>query len=457
MDIPTVIQPGDKEDAIGRILDAKHPGGALLGADSRQGPSPSDALLRYRTMVNQIHPDRCVDQRAKHAFLRASFAFDTLCAIDSSPEASFATLQQAWESGKSEGAPEHSGQRWWNIGNVTDLDRCLEFRSAVMKSAWEELAPSLGGAALVRLQERVVEAEQACEHLDRTKGIGRNRLWPTKEQAKGEAKSSALRLVDLLCHLRAVHRFCQLHGRRFDHNAEMEAMSSPGAAPQLLQRFLAAQERKEANPAASHVAVTSCVGQVGDDDVDPLDAYMATVQVALTQEPAEAEATLTGSMPSEDRQKSEDHVKASEQEPGRKAVASQSETCDDNKRIRLDVSQGRLQKIDASSLKGGASNGTKTVSAKSEGACTEAAAGASLPSRTASSTPGLDWRGMGEGQLRPTASGGVHLTAEAAAAERRVADLVSGAAPEKAEEQRGLQNQLLGDLQSEESELEDGA
>lgn len=81
----------------------RHPSGALLGEDTLQRPSPLESLqrcacvlawgqiklhemiaclalgpetdVRYKSLVNQIHPERCVDARAKEAFARSSAAF----------------------------------------------------------------------------------------------------------------------------------------------------------------------------------------------------------------------------------------------------------------------------------------------------------------------------------------------------------------------------------------------
>lgn len=304
MEIPTLIQPGDREDAIARILEARTPSGTLLGPDSWINPPPQDSLLRYRSLVNQVHPDRCLDTRAERAFLRASLAFDTICAWDSTLDLNAPDLNSnAGWAPDSESSKPARASRWWHTGSIADLDRCLEFRTVAMNTL-NALLPNLP-AGFVSLLACVKDAERVCEHLDRSKSIKRSRYWPSNRPKYSlntdEAQRLGIRLLDLLCHLRTVHRFCQLLGRSFDHPTELEAVSSPTSTPHLLQLLL----KKELRPTP---ALTQLVGPASaaretdasmgeDDDIDPLDAFMANLEAENSgdAQPAVSSAAVLGS------------------------------------------------------------------------------------------------------------------------------------------------------------------
>lgn len=276
-EIPPLLQPGDKEDAIGRILDARTPEGALLGPEGKR-PTPTEGLERYRTVINQVHPDRCADRRASAAFERASRAFDALVAADSrgSPEVG------EWD------APRPCrGVTWWEFGGIRDLDRVLEFRIAVTNLLWSELAPSLDARGLERLQRRVADAERMCEHLDRGKGQPRSRLWPSSPSIAGsleaQARCLAVRLVDVLCYLRVVHRYCQLTGRSFAHLAELEAFAAWNQVTAQLRVMLTADANLQYDGASYPAMEMDLTAPEGDDPdgVDPLDAFMTGIEAEL--------------------------------------------------------------------------------------------------------------------------------------------------------------------------------
>lgn len=272
MENPTDLQPQDREDIFRIILEAESPSAALLivGEAKLDGP---ERLLRYRNLVNQIHPDRCPDRRAPEAFIKASLAYELLCVETSEPE-----------------PRSPIGSRWWNRGGIRDLNRHLDFRAAVTQSLCEELLrETSSGSGLERLRACVSDAERACSHLDRTAGYPRSRLWPsTPSQAsmasQHEARRLAARFTDLLSHLRAVHRFCPLTARAFDHEAELEVVSPPSAAARLLRATL---ERQESSKPGADVDV---VMGTEDEEPDPLDSYMETLEAQLR-----VDASLQGS------------------------------------------------------------------------------------------------------------------------------------------------------------------
>ncbi|CAE7311336.1 unnamed protein product [Symbiodinium necroappetens] len=370
MDVPAVLQPGDREDAIGRVLAARYPSGALLGDNSVIRPSPPDALQRYRSLANQIHPERCVDPRAEKAFVRASQAFDVLCEMDSDPDNSpdFA----AWEASISQPADMAScSGRWWCVSTVADLDRCLEFRYVAMDILFKLTARA--DETRIPLEKLIRDGEKICEHLDRQQQIPRHRLWPAKRAKSQGADAAVLRYLDLLCHLRSVHCFCQLRNQHFHHSVELLAASPVTRADMeaLLAKALAPEAKAGEALRQPEPHVKGMGDETGLDGLDPLDEYMAAIDKAAKEAISSAVSQKV------------------------------SDTGNLETRLRHDPSANQSS---AERLSG--------------------------PSET------------------------LHRTAEAAGAEERVAESAGKAAAEKAAAQRCLQNHLLGDLLSDESELE---
>jgi len=282
-DIPPTLRPGDREDVIGQILEARTPAGALLARDAGEVAEPLERLARYRRVVNQIHPDRCVDGRAAAAFERACRAFDQLCAQDWPSEELDAG--KSWHT--SHDAPSPQGC-WWQVGTVTDLNCALEYRTVATQVLLEELIPSIQLNGLQRLRACVVDTERVCEHLDRGLNLSRHRLWPHSRKRRAleetgvlvQARQQAARFVDILCYLRIVHRYCHLHGRKCDHQAELAAVSSPSEAKALIKRLLTVGDLTNGTvPLADETSIKQA--QLGDSDADPLDVYMELVEAEL--------------------------------------------------------------------------------------------------------------------------------------------------------------------------------
>eukprot|EP00929_Paragymnodinium_shiwhaense_P021702 TRINITY_DN14084_c0_g1_i1.p1 TRINITY_DN14084_c0_g1~~TRINITY_DN14084_c0_g1_i1.p1 ORF type:complete len:468 (-),score=104.53 TRINITY_DN14084_c0_g1_i1:111-1514(-) len=279
------FQAGEAEDTIGRILEARTPLAALLGSSalSCDLPDAAERLARYRRIVNQVHPERCNDGRAAEAFDRASRAFDALGAGTSS-------ASNAGEAWKAQTAPLASAGRWWCSGNIAELDRLLTYCS----TATEELARGGDAAAAAKLRQLVAETAGACEHLDRARSFPRHRLWALRAAAAAsDWRALTHQFVDLLLYLRAVHRFCAFERRGFSHPAELEASSSAAAVRDYLRRCLtptvatpSGQGMGMAGPSA-HVDQDVQMGVADlDDDIDPLDAYMASIDCQLREEGA---------------------------------------------------------------------------------------------------------------------------------------------------------------------------
>ena len=164
--------------------------------------------------------------------------------------------------------------------SITSLDRGLEFRSVAMDILLK-LAADANDADRKHLGQLVVDAEKSCEHLDRQQGIPRHRLWPTKAGVTYQrARRAALRYLDLLCHLRIVHCFCQLRSQQFLHSAELLAASPVSDMPGLLKKTLAAKAAVDQSPAPNDIAQDI---ENSEADVDPLDKYMEEIDRAAKQ------------------------------------------------------------------------------------------------------------------------------------------------------------------------------
>lgn len=274
------VTAADREDVLGRILDARSAGAALLGSDELPGAGPAmcpaEGLERYRRLVRLAHPDRCTDRRAHSAFLRASSAFDSLCAVEAGQPAHF--------EGKESVADVPSGSRWWASRGAEELERFLEHRAAVLQAlqAWADTLPAASvQAGVERLWDCCLDAARACEHLDRRSGIRRHRLWLRVPSAAASPQQSAVLLADLILHLRAVHRFCPLRHLAFDHPAELEVACPTSGVKIAIHEVLAAEPRSAETIAPDLIMQD----QDSSDVVDPLDAYMAIVMGELKDLP----------------------------------------------------------------------------------------------------------------------------------------------------------------------------
>lgn len=452
-DIPPLLQPGDREDAIGRILDARTPAAALLGPEEPSSSSPVERLERYRHLVNQVHPDRCADPRAAAAFERASRAFDVLCARQSlGLMAGVAEESAEWaEVRAATGALP--GSRWWHAGSIADLDRLLEHRDVVMRVLLEEVVPSLDAAGLQQLRSCVMHAEHMCEHLDRSRGFARHRLWHARKgerqpstdlEVASQARRCAARFVDLLSHLRAVHRFCHLSGCAHDHQAELEAASSASMARALIKQMVVV---KASEPGITYAARDLLASQC-EQDRDPLDAYMAAVEEELrtSQDTRGADAKVVAITTGKSTEcglpltESPAHEAAVDVEPSSlqptiQVLGSAREDQLSHTTVsgpNADFSVGPCPSLTPALVWKGA-----VVAGVTQGH--KALAVSPVPTR-----PVSPWLGGG---IRLATGALVPLTAASALEERQDTS--------KLTTERGLQDQLLADLESEESEPEE--
>lgn len=160
---------------------------------------------------------------------------------------------------------------------MADLQVCLEFRSAALNAVLE-IVPKLGPDMRL-LDNLILHAQKICEHLDRSRGI-RSRFWPQSPASiQGRSgQASAVHYADLLCYLRELHCFCSLQGKQFHHMADLHAASPHRNVSALLQECLAHEKGRE-----QLQTVLAAFDQGGNDpEIDPLDKFMASIQVPET-------------------------------------------------------------------------------------------------------------------------------------------------------------------------------
>ena len=151
------------------------------------------------------------------------------------------------------------------------MQNLLDFRMAATKALYSEMACSLDAAGCEQLEQQILSAEKVSEHLDRLSEIKRNRFWPVS-RGTPTPQQSALRYIDILCHLRGVHCFEQLHGRQYHHAADLQAATPLTQLGDLLRRCLQRSAPTELSMAASD----------GESDTDPLDRFMASIEAEVS-------------------------------------------------------------------------------------------------------------------------------------------------------------------------------
>lgn len=409
----TLPQPGDRDDVIGRILAARTPCEALLG---HTGMPPLEKVSRFRRIVNQVHPDRCGDPRSATAFDQASYAFDALCVMDCSSCASSGS--SGWPLGEANGqlpAP----CRWWKDKGVVELDRMLEYRVKVTQILCENFAISDAGAGDVRLRKCLPDCQRMCENLDRKLGIPKNRHWygfaPLTDPL--DTTRAAAAFADVLSYLRSVHWFCHLLGRACESHSELTAASPPSAAESWL-KVLLHEPTTETN--AAIIPLNLAVG-TADDDEDPLDVYMNSLKSSMLEGFDGVHGAATQNLARDQRDD---------------AVSKRpwvSKDCTLPKRPRTGM--------------GGLNN---SVGAKSASENFDLVSElCSLPSNRTSSQQIPHWRNSAEPSLTQTT---IRL-ATGRSIQLQTSSHHIGTEND-AQEEKGLQNRLLGDLDSEESEIE---
>ncbi|CAE7405978.1 unnamed protein product [Symbiodinium natans] len=306
--------------AVAKILAAANPFARL-----ELEPEAVDvAVVRshYRRLALAVHPDKCKEPQAKEAFQALSEAFEKLsstvgqaqCLREAGLQAKAAKAAKVSRAARAPGAPgpmggpptdEERKARWWDTKTWEEFEERLRHREraeAALRLRYE------GGLRLRfstrKMREHVRAAERSVEHLDRNAGMTESPLWPPEstqaareveeEVAKArqtepwpgaanellpnynerlELNDPALalqRLLELLTHLRAVHRYCLFCGCTYDSAKDMDE-HCPG---------ITEEEHEEENIPARD-AEEKEAGEAGED---PLEAYMASIDAEAEQQ-----------------------------------------------------------------------------------------------------------------------------------------------------------------------------
>eukprot|EP00746_Dinoflagellata_sp_MGD_P019612 gnl/MRDRNA2_/MRDRNA2_145581_c0_seq1.p1 gnl/MRDRNA2_/MRDRNA2_145581_c0~~gnl/MRDRNA2_/MRDRNA2_145581_c0_seq1.p1 ORF type:complete len:360 (-),score=62.96 gnl/MRDRNA2_/MRDRNA2_145581_c0_seq1:117-1067(-) len=262
---------------IQRILDATTLFARLVLPVSHA--EPSAVKKQYRQLALVVHPDKCNHASAKEAFQKLSEAFDVIgdaagqkryIAELSSQRSSTVTQTQRAPSAAAKG-------RWWNTSTWEEFEKRFRHRDAAEAALHEEFTSGLKAKMnKKRVRSQVLLAERTTEHCDRAAGFTKSDLWPPEEGQHGSKKRSELndpicavpRLLDLITHLRTVHRYCLYCGCAFDSFDDLER-NCPG--------FTEEEHEKAGNMATRTSKETALekAGQVESWEEDPLDAFMA--------------------------------------------------------------------------------------------------------------------------------------------------------------------------------------
>jgi len=268
---------------------------------------------QYRQLALAVHPDKCGHARAKEAFQRLSEAFDRL-ASEAGQRRCLAELARARAGGGQQQRGAHAQKqgsaggrgRWWDTQTWEEFERRFRHRDAAEASLRQEFTKGVKARhSQRRVRAQVLAAERSTEHCDRNVDLPESELWPPESRlAAGAAEqqlqewlgddpsraesfrerpelddpSAALaRLLDLLTHLRTVHRYCLYCGCVFDSFEDLER-NCPG--------FTEEEHENAPNPAArtSQETALEPAGQVEAFEEDPLDSFMAGMQEQLVKD-----------------------------------------------------------------------------------------------------------------------------------------------------------------------------
>ena len=287
-------------DTVQRILDA----GTLFGRLGlpRGLADISEVKRQYRQLALVVHPDKCNHVSAKEAFQKLSEAFDCL-ANETSQKAYLKQIggkhdasapkprRRHRDSEQGAGAKE---DHWWDTRTWEEFEKRFRHRDAAEAALRTEFESGVKAKHMARrVRDCVLTAERSVEHCDRASGFPNSELWPPKsrvntrteedidrDQIRPELDSQNValeRLLDLLTHLRTVHRYCLYCGCVFDSFADLER-NCPGFTEEDHNRAptSAAKKSKETAMERSDQLVVF--------EPDPLDEFMAGVQDEVTND-----------------------------------------------------------------------------------------------------------------------------------------------------------------------------
>lgn len=302
--------------AVAKILAASNPFARL----QLELEAVDVAIVRsqYRRLALAVHPDKCKEPKAKEAFQALSEAFERLssavgqaqCLREAGAKAAKVSKRGSPgpEPPENGGAPtaEDRKARWWDTKTWEEFEERLRHRERAEAALRLRYCSGLRlRFSTKKMREHVRAAERSVEHLDRNMGLAESFLWPPEstqsardleeEVAKArqtepwpgaanellpdynerpelnDPQMALQRLLELLTHLRAVHRYCLFCGCTYDSTEDMEE-NCPGVTE---------EEHEEASSAGLRSSQKSTAAQPEepeDEEEDPLEAYMVSVE-----------------------------------------------------------------------------------------------------------------------------------------------------------------------------------
>ncbi|CAE7394974.1 unnamed protein product [Symbiodinium sp. CCMP2456] len=284
----------------------------------------------YRRLALAVHPDKCKEPKAKEAFQALSEAFERLssavgqaqCLREAGLQAKAAAAAGAKAKvSRSRGSgPEPDGgaptaedrkARWWDTKTWEEFEERLRHRERAEAALRLRYCSGLRlRFSTKKMREQVRAAERSVEHLDRNCGLAESSLWPPEstqaardleeevQKARqtepwpgaanellvdynerlelNDPQMALQRLLELLTHLRAVHRYCLFCGCTYDSAEDMEE-NCPGITEEEHEEASSAGLRSSQKSTAS-TAAPAAQPEDPQEEEDPLEAYMASVE-----------------------------------------------------------------------------------------------------------------------------------------------------------------------------------
>jgi len=315
-------------DVVRRVLEAT----TLFARLGLPNAAAESGLLKrqYRQLALLVHPDKCSHERAKEAFQKLSEAFDSL-SDDGEQRRYLVELHGAHGGMAAEAAAVSSRRRrrrgaaarpeaaddgrWWNTQTWEEFEQRFRHRDAAEAALHVEFTRGVKAVHFAqRVRSQVRMAERSVEHCDRGAGFPESDLWPPASRLNAgaieqviepqpgndamhqrpdleHARDASSRLLELLTHLRTVHRYCLYCGCVFDSFEDLER-NCPGFTEEVHERApsIAARTDKE--------RAFQPAGQVEVFEEDPLDSFMAGMQAQLSSDlKRSAESTMKRDQP----------------------------------------------------------------------------------------------------------------------------------------------------------------
>lgn len=274
---------GEANEILHRILNSKSFFGRL-NLESRV-TEISIVKRQYRSLALIVHPDKCSNEFAKEAFQKLSEAFDALSTEEG--QKNYLAELGGGQPRIRKRRPSHpsTNHRWWNTKTWDEFEKRFRHRDAAEFALRQEFADAVKAKYLAkRIRLQVLNAERSAENCDRSAGFPASDLWPPQSRPQNDAsrvegidmesrpeleqlRYGLDRLLELLTHLRTVHRYCLYCGCVFDSFEDLE-LNCPG---------ITEDKHDAASSIASRPSNETSIepaSQIEIFEEDPLDAFM---------------------------------------------------------------------------------------------------------------------------------------------------------------------------------------